>query len=396
LAVRIATPACSLGERLEIAMRFLALLSFLLFASPALGCLVFCFSDGKHVFGGNNEDYLVPDTRMWFVPAEAGSHGRVYFGFANGFPQGGMNDAGLFFDGLALDRREIAKSAERPPFAGNLADRAMAECATVAEVIALFEKHERTMLAAAQLFFGDRTGDAAIVEGTAVIRKHGPFLVATNFRQSQTPPAAISCERYRIATRMLGEAGDASVDVCRRVLAATHQEQPAATLYSNVYDLEEGIVYLYHFHNYENVVQIDLEEELAKGAHTVELKSLFPPTYAFDAFARAAADATAEARRKARDPHADPSKFGDFVGRFRVSEGDAAGLEFEVVLAGNDLMVEFPNQSRYELIPRGGDSFVAIEATLRAQFDFVRGKDGGVTGATLRQDDFEARVSRAR
>src|SRR5262245_53690580 len=209
----------------DCTMRLLIVLAFLLLASPAFGCLVFCFADGKHVFGGNNEDYVVPDTRMWFVPAEAGSHGRVYFGFANGFPQGGMNDAGLFFDGLALDRQEVPKSPDRPPFAGNLADRAMAECATVAEVIALFEKHERTMLAAAQLFFGDRTGDAAIIEGNAVIRKRGPFLVATNFRQSQTPPAAVSCERYRIATRMLGEAGEASVDVCRRVLAATHQEQ---------------------------------------------------------------------------------------------------------------------------------------------------------------------------
>jgi hypothetical protein len=376
-------------------MRYLIVLPFLLLASPAFGCLVFCFSDGKHVFGGNNEDYMVPDTRMWFVPAEGGGHGRVYFGFANGFPQGGMNDAGLFFDGLALDRQEVAKSPDHPPFAGNLADRAMVECGTVAEVIALFEKHARTMLTGAQLFFGDRTGDAAIIEGNAVIRKHGPFLVATNFRQSQTPPTAVSCDRYRIATHMLADAGEASVDVCRRVLAATHQEHPAATLYSNVYDLEEGIVYLYHFHNYENVVQIDLEEELAKGAHTVELKSLFPPTFAFKAFEQAAADATAEARREARDPHADPSKFGDFVGRFRASEGEVAGLEFEVVLNGKELRVEFPNQTQYELIPRGGDSFVCIEATARAQFDFVRGAEGRVTGATLRQDDVLVHVSRA-
>ena len=377
-------------------MRFLVALWLSLLASPASACLVFCFADGRHVFGGNNEDYLVPDTRMWFVPAEGGRHGRVYFGFANGFPQGGMNDAGLFFDGLALDRQDVAKSPDRPPFDGNLADRAMAECSSVAEVIALFEKHERTMLAGAQLFFGDRTGDAAIVEGGAVVRKQGRFLVATNFRQSQTPPSAVSCERYRIASRMLADADEASVDVCRRVLAATHQERPSTTLYSNVYDLEKGVVHLYHFHDYENAVRIDLAAELAKGPHVFELKSLFPPSYAFAAFEREAAEATAAARRVARDPNADTSRFGDFIGRYRATEGEAAGLEFEVRLEGSVLRIEFPNQGRFELISSGGDSFACIEATARAQFDFVRDGEGHVTGATIRQDDVVVRAVRKR
>jgi hypothetical protein len=40
-----------------------------------------------------------------------------------------------------------------------------------------------------------------------------------------------------------------------------------------------GLIYLYHFHNYENVVVINLEEELKKGKHTIEISSLFPDTY---------------------------------------------------------------------------------------------------------------------
>lgn len=45
-------------------------------------------------------------------------------------------------------------------------------------------------------------------------------------------------------------------------------------------DVNRGLIYLYHFHNYENVVVINLEEELKKGKHTIDIPSLFPDTYA--------------------------------------------------------------------------------------------------------------------
>ena len=59
---------------------------------------------------------------------------------------------------------------------------------------------------------------------------------------------------------MLEDADDISVDLAKRVLAATHQEGPGSrTLYSNVYDLKRRIVYLYHYHNFQNEVVIDLK-----------------------------------------------------------------------------------------------------------------------------------------
>jgi hypothetical protein len=377
-------------------MRWPVPFTMLLLSGPACACLVFCVSDDGHVFGGNNEDYFEPDTRMWFVPADAGKHGRVYFGYANGFPQGGLNDAGLFFDGLALDREPIVpKPGEKEAApAGNIADLAMAECATVEQVIALFETHDRSMLEYAQLFFGDRSGDAAILEGNAVIRKEGRALIATNFRQSKTPPEEASCERHRIASRILGDTEEVSVDLCRRVLAATHQEGEVSTLYSNVYDLERGLVYLYHFHDYEEVVVIDLAAELAKGARVVELASLFQPTYAFECFRQQAEAAVVARQEKERDKSVDPRTFADFTGKFRTDEGVAAGLEFEVRVEGNALMIEFPGQGKFELIPRGGASFACIAASTRAAFDFVRGDDGVVSGVTLKQGEIEVLVPR--
>jgi len=44
-----------------------------------------------------------PLTNVWFIPGENGDYGRVYFGFEDLQAQGGMNDRGLFFDGLGID-----------------------------------------------------------------------------------------------------------------------------------------------------------------------------------------------------------------------------------------------------------------------------------------------------
>jgi len=57
-------------------------------------------------------------------------------------------------------------------------------------------------------------------------------------------------------------------------------------LYSNVYDLRRRVMYLYHFHNFENVVEIDLGQDLKKGRHSIDLPSMFPKTFAAEAFQR--------------------------------------------------------------------------------------------------------------
>jgi hypothetical protein len=56
---------------------------------------------------------------------------------------------------------------------------------------------------------------------------------------------------------------------------------------STVYDLKQKVIYLYHFHDFENVVEIHVAEELAKGERVVEMPSLFPAKPAFERFLRA-------------------------------------------------------------------------------------------------------------
>lgn len=272
--------------------------------ASARACTVIYGAQGDIVLAGNNEDFFYPDTRMWFVPAKGGQYGHVCFGFDDVIAQGGMNDQGLFFDSLMVPRQPVKGSAEKERYRGRLAEKALAECATVEEVVRLFERYSRQTMERGQFIFGDATGDSVIIEGNAIVRKKGRYQVATNFRQSTMKPERIWCQRYKIAVRMLDKSQDISVDLFRRILAAVHQEGNSATLYSNIYDLKNRVVYVYHFHNYENVVRIDLAEELKKGRHKCSLPSLFPKTYAATVFAKKAPEyAKAYRRRLAEETH---------------------------------------------------------------------------------------------
>lgn len=270
---------------------------------PARGCTAFCVAGNGRVLVGNNEDLVDPHTRIWFFPAEKGEYGRLYVGFDHAWPQGGMNDRGLLFDGFGVAPVQLSPSGKpllqpltdrvpNSPFPGGALDRFLAECASVEDVIGLFGKYEFPWADRSVLMAADASGDAAIFDGREILRKKGRFLVQTNFRQSLSQTGEPPCERFQIATRMLEDAGEnVTVDLCRRVLAATHKEADHPTQYSNIYDLKRRVMLLYHFHNYENVVEIDLARELRKGAHSVSIPSLFPRTYAAERWAAEHQDA---------------------------------------------------------------------------------------------------------
>ena len=249
----------------------------------AFACTAFMASDSDTVLVGNNEDYNIPHTRMWFIPAKSGQYGRVYFGYDCWYIGGGMNDQGLFFDILLTETLEIKSSKEKPIFKGHIFDKFMAECATVKEVLDLFDNYYLEQMSNFQLLVVDRTGDSVIIERDHIIRKTDSYQAVTNFLQSQVGENRQPCEwykggclRYQIAENMLRENRSVSVEYFREILEATHQNTLGVrTLYSNIYDLKNGLIYLYYLHNYDNEIIIDLKEELKKGSHYYEIPTLF-------------------------------------------------------------------------------------------------------------------------
>ena len=102
-----------------------------------------------------------------------------------------------------MDQSVRVHRGDKPAYPGSLPDKALAECATVDCVVQLFEEWHAYDTWRHQFFFGDASGESAIVEPKAVLRKEGAYQVVTNFYQSTTPPQSCTCDRYRTATQML-------------------------------------------------------------------------------------------------------------------------------------------------------------------------------------------------
>jgi hypothetical protein len=256
----------------------------LLMSQRALACTGLVVQDGARVLVGNNEDWFNPRTKIWFVQPVGDRYGSVFFGFDNYWPQGGMNQKGLFFDGFALKPKAVEDPEAKPRFKGNLIKEIMATCGTVEEALTLIDQYSLYFMDHFQLFFADATGDGAIVEANAVIRKQGDDHVVTNFRQSETDPGKISCWRYLTARKLLAECSDDRLGCIRDILAATSQEGDYPTQYSNIYDLNARRVYVYYFRNFKAEVVIDLEEELERQTGVIDLPTLFPHNAAAQAY----------------------------------------------------------------------------------------------------------------
>jgi len=281
---------------MKLTLKVLILLQILIISIfshlPVYACTAFMMVDGDRVLVGNNEDYKIPYTRVWFVPAENGQYGRVYFGYDNWSPQGGMNDQGLFCDGFMTKKQRIKLSVGKPKFPGPMIDTMMATCANVEDVLDIFSKYNLEWMEKAQIFIVDKSGASAIIEGDEVTRKNGSYQVVTNFRLSKIPEnqrpcswPTYGCSRYKKTEKMLLEIDRPTVAQFRDILKATHRSSYniiSTTQYSNTYDLKNGLVYLYYLHDFDNEIVFNLSQELKKGRHYFDLPSLFGKELKYD------------------------------------------------------------------------------------------------------------------
>jgi tetratricopeptide (TPR) repeat protein len=137
----------------------------------------------------------------------------------------------------------------------------------------------------------DAKGRSVVIEwanGQLQVLENGQgYQICTNDLLSPTgEPFKHSDIRWKLADKMLRDQTTASVGLIRRVLSATcAQFDFTTTLYSTICDLVDKKVYLYHFHNYEEVIVLDLKEELAKGASNHSIPDLFQvQPYSFDGY----------------------------------------------------------------------------------------------------------------
>ena len=247
-------------------------------SSRVFGCTIVMAARNALVLVGNNEDRNHTQTIATFVPAVGKYYGRIIFGYDDAHTQGGMNDQGLFIDANATAPTGWKPDSGKPTFPMSIMMAVLATCASCEDVKPLFSKSNVPALERARFPVADRSGASMVVEygqgRVQFVKSDTWYQVATNFVMSNVSDGNYPCWRYRAADKMLAESKELSVELIRKILGATHQEGGALTVYSNIYDLKNGIVYIYDLRNFEEVVIMNISEELKKGQRQLELPSL--------------------------------------------------------------------------------------------------------------------------
>ena len=248
-------------------------------------CTIFTASHSDTVLFGNNEDWINPNTYYWVAPPKGGDYGIVFLGFDNFWPQGGINEKGLAFDVNALPKAALNPHPERPRIKNPFYEF-LKKCSTVKEVIDRVNSYSWESSWRAQVHVADRIGDAVVISAgpdgeIAFTRKQkgNGYLISTNFNRANPKNGRYPCWRYDTAVAMLEKIrneDDLTVDYFRSLLDAVHQEGPSVnTVYSNIFDLKNGIIYLYHWHQFYEVAKLDVENELLKAPSPTRIRALF-------------------------------------------------------------------------------------------------------------------------
>ena len=257
-------------------IKLIILLALLFTEIPSYSCTIFYVVQGNEIFAGNNEDWENPNSKMWFYPADNNKHGWIKFGWGSGFPQGGMNDQGLFWDAssgiyLAMPISE----ANKEKYNGALMQKIIEECTNIQEALEIFANYYCEDQYKAQYLLGDSLGNSIIVEGDNFIPISGNHQILTNFYHSNHELGGYPCWRYNTANDMLNENYNLTPYFIGSILDATHQKGKYPTQYSTIYDLKNNQIYLFHYHNYEEFIKIDLIKELKKGYRSYNIPDLF-------------------------------------------------------------------------------------------------------------------------
>ncbi len=240
------------------------ILLLLLWTGWLMPCTIFKATGQGKTLVGNNEDWLDWEPRAWFLAPEENRYGRVYFGFINGWAQGGMNDQGLFFDWVSGYKTNWTKVPGKPDYFENISERILEEAATVDEALSICASYNIGGFSRARMMLVDKTGDAAIVgfkDNKLHIWRSGEFYMAMGARGDT-------------AARMLRKKKEISQEGFAKILSKCRMRGKYQTRYSNVYDLQKGTVYLYDFFKSNKPTVLSLEKEFAKGHHYYHLPGL--------------------------------------------------------------------------------------------------------------------------
>ena len=263
----------------------------LLLTGIANSCSMFKITLYGKTMVGNNEDAWRLDSKIWFEIGNTHTYGVAYVGHNDLFPQGGMNEAGLAFDGFTVYPRKLKpvlgkKKVENP---ADFIKMILQRCKSTEEVKELINQYDRSVFNSAMLLFVDKTGKYLVVEVDTTIMGNDQKYVLSNFCPSVTQnPDDVEIGRYQRGRRFLANKSDTSLSFCVSMMDTMHECRNKigdGTTYTSIYDLNEGLINLYFYHDYTHRVQFSLQEELKKGDHVIRMLDIFPQNKEYEKFA---------------------------------------------------------------------------------------------------------------
>lgn len=245
-------------------------------------CTIFSGKDKKrNVWTGNNEDGVF--NFNWYLNIIAPSDttlGCFYFTASNKpseFIQGGVNDAGLFYDGNSVPPSVYKDYDIKKDFPNG--DNAMIlyilkKCKTVQQVFDVFKKYRLSGNEGGQLHFADKYGNFGIIVADSMWITKAEYQISTNYNLCHANKDNITCWRYPIAERILKLKG-ASLNSFREICDSTSQKEGASTIYSNIQNLTTGDIWFYYAMDYNKPYKTNIKELLKKGSRSFYVYELF-------------------------------------------------------------------------------------------------------------------------
>lgn len=257
---------------------FVSIFTALLFftkSTSVKACSTLYFQDvstGK-IYVANNEDYWY-DTRAYIqiMPTKNDELARLWYGWDN-FAQGGVNEAGLFFDGAVTPKQPYPEGYGKPK--GNLGDALLAHCKTVDEAIAYLE-NKKIALDNAHMMFGDSSGLAKVVEWIdgekRVTSIENNYLIMTNFLLADTSQGNYPCYRYSAILNAVQKLDQKNLDLAKvgnaiapavQVPKESENGKTGGTLYSTFINISDMQFVLVPKLDNARLIKLDLKDQFA-------------------------------------------------------------------------------------------------------------------------------------
>lgn len=346
-------------------MRFFALICVLVMngATHANSCTIFKITQSEKTLVGNNEDWVEANAKVWFLAPAPGKHGRVLFGFDNGWAQGGMNDQGLFFDGITGEVQDWAPDSTREDYSGNLCEMILEKAATVDDAVIYFERYNFPSLIVGTFVFVDATGSTvtiSFVGGRLNVEYSSALSLARGYHGEK-------------ADGLLNDALGIDVQAMENILKACRRQGEYATQYGNIYDSLGLKVHVYPSAGAVREITFDLEQELAKEDHYYDLVHLSE---------QVGVEAMVDHKTRPAVNYS-ASALGYYVGQYGLGtnsvtidrSGNSLSLRSELIL---DAVMAL------EIVPVAEDQFFARHLSIEVEFQ--RDRQGKIVDLSLFYD----------